>query len=70
MTTYPEYIMRDLRQRLYDLDDAKDTIKDDKINQLDPVTAFKNVVDWRLGNGWGDEIIELLESCGLKVEKK
>jgi len=66
---YPERILRDLRQRVYDLEED-DTSRDSDINTIDPVTAFKSVANWRLGNEWGEEIMWLLESCNLKVSSK
>ena len=66
---YPRHIMMDLRQRVYNLDED-DTSRDADIETIAPLTAFKSVANWRLGNGWGQEIIYMLESCNLEVKEK
>ena len=66
---YPKTIMQDLRQRVYGLDE-NDTSRDTDIETITPLAAFESVSNWRLGNGWGQEILWLLESCGLEVREK
>jgi len=63
---YPPGIVKKLRQRIFDLNE-NDTSKDNEIAQLPPLDAFRAVLDWTLGGGWGDEIIETAKSCKLKV---
>jgi hypothetical protein len=64
--TFPEYIMEMLRQRRRLKKD--DTSEDALINQYSSTGAFKECVGWKIGDGWADEILGWMESCGFSDE--
>jgi hypothetical protein len=66
---FPDYIMSTLRQR-WGVEPTDDS-KDNRINDLTPRKALRDVCGWHLGDPtWADTFLKWADACGFEVIEK